>query len=911
MGRIQSSVGLVTGVQIDSTVDQLMKLNAIPRDRLLTRITSMQREQTALTDLMTQVVGLQLTTDRLGQTTLYSATTVSSSDTKAITARNTGSPKVGTYSFVPVRLAQNQQQTSSLLASADQQLQAGEVVIHTGGFLDNSLSLDQLNAGQGVARGSIRIIDRSGVAQTIDLRFAQTANDVVEAINSNDRLSVVASLEGDRFVLKDVSGSSVANLSVSEVGGGRTAADLGLVQISTSASTAQGTSLVSLSAATPLRTLLDGRGIELPKTGAALRFDLRNGTSIELTSSLASDKASLGQLIDEINAAGEGKLTARIANDGTSLNIEDLTSGSASFAISSPAGTLAQQLGWDGAAVGGLIEGDQLVSGLSDTLLSSLAGGQGLGELGQLSITDRSGASATVDLSAAKTLGDVITAIKAASVSVTAQLNQTKTGLQIIDNSGSTSQALTIANADATNAASKLQIEASVEAVSIDSGSLSKQFVSRNTLLKDWNQGAGLSLGSIELIDSTGVKSAINFNSLKPKSIGEVLDAINAASVGIEAKINQTGDGILLVDTAGGIGALSVADIGSGKTASQLGIAGTGSEQTLDQVTTQVLDGSRTIRITTTNQTTVAELAEQINGLANGPINTSLLNVGSEAGVRLLVNSNQAGQRGRVAISGSVGLSFSETTQARDALIAFGASDQGGGILVSSSSNKFRDVIEDVEISIVSTSTSPITVSISENTDSISKQINTFVDQYNKLRTKYEELTAFDSTKNTVGVLFGKGAALRVDLSYGRFLSGALRGAGPITSLNQVGVRLNDQGKLEFDQSKFEAAIASDPTAVQQFFTDENNGFSVKSKALADSLAGVDNGALLNGSNALQSKIEQTSKRVDSMNVRLDKQRERLLRQFYSMESAVAKLQQNLTALNQLQIIPPLGSRNS
>ena len=117
MGRIQSNVGLVTGVDIQGTVEQLMKLNAIPRDRLQARITGMQNEQTALTGLMTQIVGVQLTTDRLGQPSLFSSTSVTSGNTQALAARSTGNPKPGSYSFVPVRLAQSQQQTSALLAS--------------------------------------------------------------------------------------------------------------------------------------------------------------------------------------------------------------------------------------------------------------------------------------------------------------------------------------------------------------------------------------------------------------------------------------------------------------------------------------------------------------------------------------------------------------------------------------------------------------------------------------------------------------------------------------------------------------------------------------------------------------------------------------------------------------------------
>ncbi|MEO8270195.1 MAG: flagellar cap protein FliD N-terminal domain-containing protein, partial [Aureliella sp.] len=650
MGRIQSNIGLVTGVDIQGTVDQLMKLNAIPRDRLQARITGMQSEQTALTGLMTQIVGVQLTTDRLGQPSLFSSTNVTSGSTQALTARSTGNPKPGSYTFVPVRLAQSQQQTSALLASGDQKLSQGEVVIHTGGFLDQSLALDQFNGGQGVARGSVRVTDRSGVGQTIDLRFAQTASDVVDAINSNDKLSVVASLEGDHFVLKDVSGSTTGNLTVSDLGGGTTASDLGLGGISSNSSSASGNGVVSLSPSSALRTLLDGRGIELPKTGTALKFDLQDGTSVDFTTQLNADTASLGKLIDEINSAGTGKLSAKIAANGKSLEFKDLTSGSGTFAVSSPAGTLATQLGLDTPSTGSIISSQLLVSGLSDTLLSSLDGGKGLGSLGQLSITDRSGASATVDLSAAKTLDEVIQTINAAPVGVNAQLNRTKTGIELIDNTGSTAHQLVIANGDATNSASKLKIEGSVDTSSIDSGSLARQFVARNTSLKSWNQGTGLTLGSIKLTDSAGKSSTINLSSIQPKSVGDVIDAINKIGLGIEARINEAGDGLLLVDTAGGTGTFTVSDVGSGQAAQQLGISGSGASLTIGNAPATGIDGSRTIRITTTNDTTVSELAEQVNALSGGPVNASLLTVSGGAGVRLQLNSSHSGQQGRVAL---------------------------------------------------------------------------------------------------------------------------------------------------------------------------------------------------------------------------------------------------------------------
>ncbi len=907
MGRIQSNVGLVTGVDIQSTVDQLMKLNALSRDRLQSRINAMQKEQTAVTELMTQVVGVQLTTDRLGQPSLYSATTVTSGNTQALTARSTGSPKPGSYSFVPVRQAQSQQQTSSLVASGEQKLSAGEMVIHTGGFLDQSLSLDQFNGGQGVARGSIRITDRSGISQNVDLRFAQTASDVVDAINSQDKLSVVAAVEGDHFVLKDISGSTSGNLSVSEVNGGTTASDLGLSGISANSNSAVGNSVVRLSHATPLQSLLDGRGVELPSSGPALKFSLQDGSSIDFSSALKANSSSLGQLIDELNAAGSGKFTARIASDGRSLEVSDLTVGSGSFAVTSPNGTLASQLGLDNTSTAGVISGDRLVSGLSDTLLSSLGGGNGLGPLGQIAITDRSGSSATIDLSGTSTLNDVIDAINAAPIGVKAQLNRTRTGIELVDNSGATTGPLAISNADGSNSATRLKIEGSVESSSLDSGSLARQFISRNTQIKDWNQGQGLALGSFKLTDSSGSSSALSLSSVQPKTLGDVIDAINGLGIGVEARINDAGDGMLLVDTAGGTGTLSVSDVGSGKSALQLGIAGTASEQTSAGVAVSGLDGSRTIRIATTAETSVSELVEQINALPHGPVNASLLNVSAGVGSRLQLNSRNSGQQGRVTLGGEVGLGFSETARARDALLAFGANETSGGVLVSSSTNTFRDVVADVEFTVGEASTAPVTVTVAENTENIGKQVSAFVEQFNKLRIKLDEVTKFDSASNTVGVLFGKSSALRVDMAYGRFFSGTHVGAGPIKSLNQLGISLNDKGKLEFDQNKFKAALNADPAAVQEFFTKEQTGFAAKAKSLADSLAGIKGGALLSNSNAIQAKIEQSGGRVEMMNARLDKQRERMLKQFYNMESAIAKLQTNLTALNQMQIIPPMG----
>ncbi|MGE3244629.1 MAG: hypothetical protein AB7I57_26440, partial [Pirellulales bacterium] len=58
--------------------------------------------------------------------------------------------------------------------------------------------------------------------------------------------------------------------------------------------------------------------------------------------------------------------------------------------------------------------------------------------------------------------------------------------------------------------------------------------------------------------------------------------------------------------------------------------------------------------------------------------------------------------------------------------------------------------------------------------------------------------------------------------------------------------------------------------------------------------------------------IQKNTERIESMDASLDRQRERLMNQFAALETTIASLQQNLTALSSLQALAPLSiNRNS
>ncbi|HEX5104732.1 MAG TPA: flagellar filament capping protein FliD, partial [Pirellulaceae bacterium] len=591
--------------------------------------------------------------------------------------------------------------------------------------------------------------------------------------------------------------------------------------------------------------------------------------------------------------------------DGKRIELTDLTTDNGgTFAVSnSVGGSTAAELGLVGPASGDSISGRRLISGLKTTLLGTLGGGNGLGTLGQLSLTDRSGASATVNLAAAETLDDVIDAINAAGLGIKAQYNSARNGLELVDTTGATASHLIAADADATNTATRLGLAANVDANRINSGSLDRQVVSRSTLLSAYNGGKGVSSGSFLITNSNGQQSAVNLTILKPQTVGDVIDAINSLNAGVTASINASGDGILLTDTAGGSGKLTVSDVGAGRAAQDLHLAGAAEATTID--------GSTTVTISLEADETLDDLVAKINDLGAGVTASVFSDQSGSLRHHLSLLSGIAGQAGELVIDGSgLGLTFRDIAPAQDALLQIGSGGAFGGQLVTSTTNQFHDILPGLDVTLHGQSPDPVTLSVNTTADSAAGAIQTFVDQYNKLREKLDKYTAFNETDGSKGILFGSSETLRLDAELARLVTGRYSGLGDVQSLAELGVSIDDQGKLSFDKSKLQARYDADPESVQKFFTDEDRGFGAKVDALIETLAGRDRSALVTRAQALQRQVETAEERVTRMTERLDRSRERLLLQFYRMEEAVARVQNQLTALSQLQILEPLQFTN-
>ncbi|MFK8112162.1 MAG: flagellar filament capping protein FliD [Rubripirellula sp.] len=919
MGRIQSSIGLITGTDIAGTVDQLISLSSRPRDRLVARTDTLQAEGRAIAELTASVIGVQLAGNQLSNASTFRSKAVNSSDSETISATAGSGASTATHQVRTLQTAATHNVRSlQRHSSPDDALgYAGSISINPdGGLLDASAALTGLNEGRGVEAGSIRITDRSGSFADIDLSDARTIDDVLTAINDAE-VDVRATTVNNQIQLIDESGSTSSNLRVEQLGSAETAADLGLWGIDSASSTATGIEL------------------ELPSGTNALR--------------------------------------------GVSL--------------------------------------------------SELSGGNGIGPLGNLDIELADGSSASIDLSAATSTSEVIDAIDASGLDLIVRLNDARNGFQVRDVSGG-SGSITISSVDTT--ADELGLTASTTSDIVVGSNLNRQTVTTDTLLSDLNAGLGVDTGSFTVTDSDGVVSAVNLTVDEIETVGDLVDAINALASDVTASLNEAGDGIQIVDNAGGAGTLEIADSGNGTTATDLGFAGTATDQNIGGNTVSALVGTQASVIDIAADDTLSSIVEKIND--DGRYGTASVVLNDDTTYSLSIQSNKGGEAGKIAINTS-GFEFDFRTESRgrDALIAVSTDEAterfltssdgvfeingagsssstvttatlltdltaaaGSGSFTVTDSNGERSAVnltveeittvgelvnainglglgvsasineDGTGISVVDTaggtetltitdsgngaaasglgiageaseqtvngasvtaligpattasgnddsgglvltvkqlSDSPITVTVEDDTSAVETAARSFVTQFNLLADKIQSLTFFDAESQEVGLLFGSSESLRIENGYSRLLSGRINSAGGFKSIGQVGISFNDQGKLDLDSSKLNDALETNAADVEAFFTTEETGLADRLSTLADRIAGAEDSLLINRSQTLRSRIELNGEQTDKLNKRLEVERERLLQQFYATEEAISKIQSGQSAIDTIKPI--------
>jgi flagellar hook-associated protein 2 len=233
-------------------------------------------------------------------------------------------------------------------------------------------------------------------------------------------------------------------------------------------------------------------------------------------------------------------------------------------------------------------------------------------------------------------------------------------------------------------------------------------------------------------------------------------------------------------------------------------------------------------------------------------------------------------------------------------------------------------VIPGVTIELHGVSDKPVTLGVTRTPDKLVEDLTKFTDAFNEMADKIKELTKFDTSTKERGLLLGESSVQTVEaLSYSTFTT-AVTSAGRFRVLRDVGIRLGDGGKLEFDESKFREAYAADPDSVQRLFsasettTDAADKQTIKGIGLgwlmeANFTRLIDpvDGVLTREGKTLDQQTNDFNERIKSLDKRLEQKRARLERQFAQMESVLANLQSQQSALGALGAMPVQSASSS
>ncbi len=994
MTGIQSSVGLISGIDYNSLVEQLVKLDGAQRDLLDARTEKLKKQELAITDTIARFVKASYMITSLNKADPFDFTELASSNSAVLTATRNGKPLEGSYQFTPLQMASSQQTVAAGVTSDTQALgKTGTITIGSGRTLENNIALTETNGGDGFAKGYIRVTDGSGTRATIDLRNCTTMNDVIKTINDTTSIDIFAELDGDKLVITDMSGSDKSTLTIAEVSGGRTAASLGILGKANDDGVLSGQSIYRLGTNTRLETLNDGNGIVMDNLLADMIFTCKDGSTVNVDFSYRATtqeveagapeiktEVTLGDLLDTINNAKDskgvaGKIRAEIADDGKSLVFHDTTEGTGTTKLTQSLGSLTspilQSLGLVNGKFDpntpltsdtGIFRTRQLIGELDSVLTSSLNGGMGLSaaSAGSIEVQDRAGNKATLDFTQAEldsmqTLNDTIklfnTKLADAEVGISVEMNDQKTGIKVVDTTGKSSANLifrdkttTVETPGATeddapttttispNIAKSLGLEVNQAGGTANGKSLGIQTVSYSTKLSDMNGGKGVTLagGKFTVVDSNGRSGTVTIDSSKHKTVGDVINAINGLSTDVIASISENGDGIMLRDHSNGTGNFAVFDSDStSKFAKELGIAKTVTAADADG--RKIIDGTQTHEIEVTEKDTLDDIRKKINELGAN-YNATIFSDGSAAPYRLMVTGTSTGARGAFNLDlSALGLNTQNMSEAQDAILVYGDPNKEGSLTIHSNTNTFKNAVNGIDLTIHGTTRDPVTVTSSKSSATIKAALKQFVESYNVYQEKYNEDTYFvvNTTTNTVDGF--DLANNRVAREFGRSISDILLkrvyGIPGITSLQDIGISIRsnlndindgegtgyDTNKLEFDEDKFDALYASNPDGIREFFFKEQTiigddgkettiktGWAQKFVDVSDSLVGTDVGIAFKELEKLGNQIDQNTERSEYMSARLEVKRTQLLKKFYNMEQALAKMQSSMSAVSSI-----------
>lgn len=330
----------------------------------------------------------------------------------------------------------------------------------------------------------------------------------------------------------------------------------------------------------------------------------------------------------------------------------------------------------------------------------------------------------------------------------------------------------------------------------------------------------------------------------------------------------------------------------SGAFANSDAVVGTGT------LTVTLGGSSFSVDITEENNT-LAGIRNAINSAGDNPGVAATI-VNAEAGSYLILTADDTGSAQAMTVTqadGDGGLgalqyepqsgsnSLTEALPAQDAIVRI------DGFEVFSASNSVSGAIDGVTITLSQAAPGEtFGLTVENDEDAVRQTITEFVESYNRLVDTFGKLTAFDATSKVGGPLLGDATVRGVREQLRREFSGVVQSVDlPFSTLREVGVETQLDGKLKVVDADLSKALSGDFTRLGQLFANPQDGFATRLHGVVDGLLASD-GIIDARTTGLNRQIERFNDQREALGERLASLETRLLRQFNALDNLVGQL---------------------
>jgi len=305
---------------------------------------------------------------------------------------------------------------------------------------------------------------------------------------------------------------------------------------------------------------------------------------------------------------------------------------------------------------------------------------------------------------------------------------------------------------------------------------------------------------------------------------------------------------------------------------------------------------TQTIQITAGSNDTLTTLAAYINKQStanNWGVTATVLNDAS--GARLAITSNATGSIGALAITQNTTLDSSGNATGTPTDLTF-ATPVGGtnasftldGIPYSSTSNTVSNAIQGVTLNLVSAYSGQVQVTVSPDTSQVTSAISSFVSAYNQLVQDMNNQFAYSSSTGSQGPL-ASDAGLRIlqtSLMAAATYSNPSNSNG-LVNLASLGINMNNDGTLSIDSQTLANELASNPSAVQDFFQNATTGFATNFNNDLTSLTNPTSGPLNIDLSQNQAEQADLSNQISDFQQQLAAQKQNLIQEFSAVNASL------------------------